>query len=322
MFPTRIFAVLGTAIAATLTPMAVLAQEPPTIVRLVVPFAAGNALDAAARALAESLAQTTKRQFIVDNKPGAGGLIGSTEVARAKPDGSVLLFTTGGHTTNAALYKKLPFDTVRDFTAITQIDASPGFLLLVRADSPYQNMAQLLQAARAKPGTIAYGSWGTGNTTHLIGELFTRSTGVNLLHVPYKGSPLTDFLGGHFELTFLGTALAMPLLQDGKVRALAISHNVRAPALPNVPTLAELGIKDVDIPAWSGLLGPSGMPPAMVQGLQRDVATAIKRPEYVERVKILGTTPVVSTPQQFSAYIASEVQRYIKQVGPLNISLD
>jgi len=315
----RTLTCLAISLAATLIPAHAFAQE---VVRLVVPFAAGNALDAAARALAENLAHTLKRQVIVDNKPGAGGVIGTAEVARAKPDGSVLLFTTGGHTTSAVLYTKLPYNVLKDFTPITQITVSPGFVLLVRADSPYQTMEQLLQAARAKPGTISYGSWGMGNTTHLLGELFDRSAGVKLVHVPYKGSPLTDFLGGHVDLTWLGTSLALPLIQEGKVRALAISHDQRAASLLDVPTLTELGIKGVDIPAWSGLLGPAGMSPALAQSLQRAVVAAVARPEYLAAVKIFNTTLVTSTPEQFAAYLDSEVRRYRAQIGPLNIQLD
>lgn len=317
----RAFLLLS-ALCAAAVPWIAAAQDSGSVVRMVVPFAAGNALDAAARALADSLHKTTGRQVIIDNKPGAGGLIGTAEVARAKPDGSVLLFTTGGHTTNAVLYTKLPYDSLRDFTPITQIDKSPGFVLLVRADSPYKSVEQLVQAAKAKPGTISYGSWGTGNTTHLIGELFNRSAGVDLLHVPYKGSPLTDFLGGHVELTFLGSSLAQPLLQEGKVRALAISSDRRAPNLPEVPTFVELGIKDVNIPAWSGLFAPRGMSPAAAAALQREVAVAVQRPEYLANMKILATTPVASTPEQFAAYVSSEIERYKKQLQPLGIRLD
>lgn len=317
----RTFFLFG-ALCAAAVPWIANAQEAAAVVRMVVPFAAGNALDSAARALADSLHKTTGRQVIVDNRPGAGGLIGTAEVARAKPDGSVLLFTTGGHTTNAVLYTKLPYDSLRDFTPITQIDKSPGFVLLVRADSPYNSVAQLIQAAKGKPGTISYGSWGTGNTTHLIGELFTRAAGIELLHVPYKGSPLTDFLGGHVELTFLGSSLAQPLLQEGKVRALAISSDQRAPGLPEVPTFVELGIKDVNIPAWSGLFAPRGMPPAAAAALQREVAAAVQRPEYLTNMKILATTPVASTPDQFAAYVGAEIERYKKQLQPLGIRLD
>ncbi|WP_208513581.1 tripartite tricarboxylate transporter substrate binding protein [Variovorax paradoxus] len=321
----RAFHRLSAALAALLLPafpLAALAADGPAVVRIVVPFGAGNPLDTSARVLAQSLSQVTQRQFIVDNKPGAGGLIGTAEVARARPDGSVLLFTTGGHTTNAVLYNKLPYDTLADFTPITQIHKADGFVLLVRADSPYKSVADVLQAARAKPGSVSYGSWGTGNTTHLVGELFSRSANVSLLHVPYKGSPLTDFLGGHVQLTFLGTSLAQPLLQEGKVRALAITNPHRVASLPEVPTLEELGIRNVDVPAWSGLLGPAGMPAAMADGLQKDLASAVKLPDYQASMKIQGVTPVISTPAQFAAYIRSEVQRYRQQLAPLHISLD
>ncbi|MET0211102.1 MAG: tripartite tricarboxylate transporter substrate binding protein [Burkholderiaceae bacterium] len=318
----KVFFVLGAAVLAVLQPAVSAADEGPPVVRIVVPFGAGNPLDSAARVLADSLSKVTKRQFIVDNKGGAGGLIGSAEVARSKPDGSVLLYTTGGHTTNAVLYRKLPYDTLRDFTPITMTHRASGFVLLVRADSPYKNIEQVLQVARSKPGTVSYGSWGTGNTTHLLGELFSRSAQVQLIHVPYKGSPLNDFLGGHVELTFLGVSLAQPLLKEGKVRALAITSDTRIADLPDVPTFIELGIGNVDVPAWSGLLGPAGMSPALALSIQKDVAEAVKLPEYQALSKMQGTIPVVSTPQEFGRYIATEVQRYKTQLAPLDIQLD
>lgn len=300
----------------------VLAADLPPVVRIVVPLPPGNSVDAIARALAENLSQVTKSKFIVDNKPGAGGLVGSAEVARANPDGSVLLFTTGGHTTNPVLHRKLPYDPLRDFTPITQVDKSDGFLLLVRADSPYQSIEQLLQAARAKPGTISFGSFGTGNPTHLVGELFSRSAGISLMHVPYKASPIPDFLGGHIELLFPGTSPAQPLLEDGKVRALATSNDVRIASLPKLPTFAELGIKNVNVPAWNGLLGPAGMQPSIVDALHKAVGEAVKRDEYKKNVQMFAVSPVVSSPKQFSNYLVTEIARFKTLLAPLNIQLD
>lgn len=298
------------------------AQDTSQPVRIILPFPPGNALDAMTRILADCLHQTNHRNYIVDNKPGAAAMIGTAEAARAKPDGSVLLLTTSGHNTNAVLYPKLPYDVSRDFTPITQLALSPGFVLLVRPDSPYHKLEDFVKAAKAKPGTISYGSWGTGNTTHLIGEFFNRAAGIALTHIPYKGSPLNDFFGGHIDVTWFSTSLALPLLQDNKARAIAITFPTRVPELPNVPTLNELGYKDVDIPAWSGVFGPAGMQPAMVQSIYTDIVAATRRPEYLANIKMTGSVIVNLPPPQFAALTQGEVVRYQRQLPPLGIKLE
>lgn len=315
---------LGWVIAGVgaLVPQWAAAQETPETVRIVLPFAAGNSLDTAARALAESLHQTTRRTYVIDNKPGAGGLIGTAEVAKSKPDGSVLLYTTGGHTTNAALYKKLPYDPIKDFTPITQISMSGGFLLLVSAGSRFKSVQEFVAAAKEKPGTINYGSFGTGNTTHLVGALFAQSANLSLVHVPYKTSPIPDLIGGHINAIFLGSSIAKAVLDDGKVRALAVSGDTRIGSLPNVPTFNELGFKGVDVPGWSGIWAPAGMSPAAALQIQREVAEAMRQPDYVARTRILESTPVASSPEDFAGYVASEITRLKKQLRTLNIELD
>lgn len=310
------------ACAAGLVALPAGAQEGPAQVRIVLPFASGNALDNAARALADSLQKVTKRTYIVDNKPGAGALIGSSEVARSKPDGSVLLYTTGGHTTNAALYKKMPFDPVKGFTPVTQISVSAGFALLVRGASPYKTVGEFIAAAKAKPGTISYGSAGIGNTTHLVGALFARSAGINLLHVPYKGSATNDLLGGFIDSTFLSASLAKEMLVDGRVRALAVSGAERVPSMPDVPTFAELGLKGVDIPAWSGIFAPAGMDAGMAEQIRQEVAEAVRQPEYIARTKLLEQKIVVTSPSDFARYVNSEISRLKQQLAPLGIEMD
>jgi tripartite-type tricarboxylate transporter receptor subunit TctC len=292
------------------------------VARIVVPFPAGNPIDAIARVLAESLRQSTGRNYIVDNKAGAGGVIGTAEVARTKPDGSTLLFTTGGHNTNAVLYSKLPFDVARDFTPITQLLVSPGFVLLTRPESRFKTLADVLAEAKAKPGTVSYASWGQGNTTHLVGELFARAAHVDLLHVPYKTSPFPDLLGGHVDLTWFGTSPSMQMIQEGKVRALATSWHQRVPELPNVPSVAEFGFKDVDIPSWGGLYGPAGMPAGLLQSIYADVVAASRRPEYLAAMKAMGATITNLPPQQFAELNAEELRRHRRDIAPLGIKLD
>lgn len=291
------------------------------VYKIVLPVGTGNQTDASARVLAEALRQVTGHSWIVDNKAGAGGTIASAEVARAKPDGHTLLMTTAGHTTAAALYSKLPYDSVKDFTPISLITRSSGFVLVVRTESPYKTARDFIEAARAKPGTISYGSFGIGNTTHVVGALFSKSAGIDLLHVPYR-SPMSDFLGGQVDSVFIGDSLVTPLIQQGKVRALAISSSKRAATLPDVPTFDELGIKNADVPAWSGLLGPAGMSPASVQMIYKSLQAAIKTNTYQANAKALGSNVVLTSPDEFAKELESQVTRFKAQLPPLGIRLD
>jgi len=196
-----------------------------------------------------------------------------------------------------------------------------GFVLAVREEAPYKTAKDFINAARSQPGKISYGSFGVGNTTHVVGALFAKGAGIDLLHVPYK-SPVTDFLGGHVDSVFIGESVVQPLLKDGKVRALAISSSKRSATLPDVPTFDELGINDADVPAWSGLLGPAGMPPATVQALHRALVQASKTPTYQANAKATMTHVVVSSPEDFAKVLDSQVKRFKAQLPPLGIRLD
>jgi tripartite-type tricarboxylate transporter receptor subunit TctC len=303
---------------------AALAQDLPPTLRIVVPFAAGGPLDNSARLLAEGIAQVAGRTVIVENKPGAAGVIAASEVARARPDGSTLLYITGGHTTTPALQAKLPFDPLGDFTPVTQLTISPGFLLLVPASSPYRSAAQLIEAAKAKPGTLSYGSAGNGNTTHLVGALFARAAQIDLIHVPYKGSApiVTDMLGGQLTMTFLGGTIGKPYIDSGRLRALAIAGDERSREFPDVPSFAELGLRGVDVPAWSGLLAPKGLPQPVLQRLHEAIQAAVKSPAYAADAARQGARVVVNPPAQFAAYMDGEIRRYKEQLAPLNIRMD
>lgn len=309
----------GAALAAALMPGAAFAQA--DVIRIVVPIGAGNPFDTGARALAEGLAKVTGKSVIVDNKPGAGGRIGTSEVARAKPDGLTLLYSTAGHATNAGLYDNLPYDPVKDFTPITIVGKSSGFVLLVQANSPFKTIQDLMAAAKAKPEQISYGSFGNGNTTHIIGAMFARAANLKLLHVPYK-SPLPDFLGGHVNMVFMGTSTAIPLIKDGRVRALAVSSEEPDPNLPGVPTFRQLGYKDVDVPAWSGMLAPRGMPDDKVQALYAQIGEAVKQQAYQDNLKLTQGKVVMSKPQDFKKQLEAEVARFKKELPELGIKGD
>lgn len=280
-------------------------------------------MDASVRLLAESLRKVSSRNYIVDNKPGAGALIGSADVAKSKPDGSTLLYTTGGHTTNAAIRSKMPYDSITDFTPITQLSASPGFVLLVGANSPYKTLNEFLAQARRQPNTLTYASAGNGNTTHIVGALFARSAHVELVHVPYKSSYVIDLASGRVDCTFLGSALAKPLIDSGQMRGLAISGSERAASLPQIPTLTEMGINGVDIPAWAGILGPRGMSDDLVNTLHANIKAAVADPAFVTGMEKFGDAKFVATPPKvFAAYLKGEIDRYKKLLPPLNISMD
>ncbi|GAA5237123.1 tripartite tricarboxylate transporter substrate binding protein [Verticiella sediminum] len=319
MFRTIASVLFRAALVAALVPGAALAQS--DLVRLIVPIGPGNPFDASARALAEGLSKVSGKNVIVENKAGAGGRIATSEVARAKPDGSVLLFTTAGHATNAGLYSNLPYDPVDDFTPIGIVSRSSGFALLVQADSPFKTIQDLIAAAKAKPDHLSYGSFGNGNTTHVIGAMFARAADIDLVHVPYK-SPVTDFLGGHVNMVFMGASTALPLIKDGRVRALAISSEQPDPDFPGVPTFRELGYQDVDVPAWSGLLAPRDMPADKAQALFEQVSEAAKQPAFQDYLKLSQAKLVLMPPQAFGQALEADVARFRKVLPELGIKGD
>ncbi|MNV21930.1 Tripartite tricarboxylate transporter family receptor [compost metagenome] len=320
----HLFFIVTASTVAVLSSPTLWAQDLPATIRIVVPYAAGGPLDMSARLLAEGIQKTTSKVVIVENKPGAAGTIGASDVARSRPDGSSLLFTTGGHTTLPALQAKMQYDAQKDFTPISQLTVSPGFVLLVPATSPYKTVKQLIDAAKAKPGVLSYGSAGTGNTTHIVGALFARAAGVEMIHVPYKGSApiVTDMLGNQITMTFLGGLIAKPYVETGRLRALAIAGDERSPEFPDVPSFSEIGLRGVDVPAWSGLLGPKGIPDALLQRIYVTVQEGAKNPAFVADAAKQGAKIVTTSPAKFASYIDSEIRRYKAQLAPLGIRVD
>jgi tripartite-type tricarboxylate transporter receptor subunit TctC len=289
--------------------------------RIVVPFGPGSGTDNTMRVFAEAFRRATGRTVIVDNKPGGGTTIGTLEVSRAKPDGSTVLYTTGGHTTNAVLMRRLPYDPVDGFTAITLLTRSQGFGLIVGGNSRFKSMDQFLAAARAEPTKINYGSSGIGNTTHVVGELFVRSTKIELTHVPYKTTPINDAIAGTIDSFFVSPSLIMQYLQTGRLRALGVSGAKRMPQLPDVPTFGEYGI-EADIPGWSGFWGPPGMPAATVEALYKSLLLAARENSFVEFTRNNGSEIVGVPPAEFRAYVVSEIERYKKVLPPLGIQIE
>lgn len=306
-------------IAGLAAPAAALAQEGG--LRIVVPFAAGSGTDNAARVFAEAVRLATGRTVMVDDKPGGGTSIGSLEVSRARPDGTTVLFTTGGHTTNAVLNRKLPYDSIDGFTPITLLTRSQGFGLMVGGESRLKTMQEFLAAAKAEPGKLTYGSSGIGNTTHVVAELFCRSAQVQLTHVPYKSTPINDAMTGTIDCFFVSPSLIMQYLKAGKLRALGVSSAQRIPLLPGVPTFGEFGI-EADIPGWSGFWGPPKMPPALVESLFQILSKGAREKSFEAYARDNGSEVVSLPPAEFSAYVVSEIERYRRVLPPLGIQVD
>lgn len=289
--------------------------------RIVVPFSAGSGTDITARVLANTITQGTGRPVIVDNKAGAGGSLGALEVARARPDGNTVLYTTGGFTTNAVLMKKLPFDSVADFTPVTRLTRSSGFALLVSDKSPYKTIDEFVAAAKAKPGNLTFGSSGVGNTTHVMGALFCKGVGVDLLHVPFKGTPSTDLIAGTVDCAFISPSVAHQQIRAGQLRALGISGTTRSPLLPEVPTFSEARLNVQDIPAWSGVWAPAKLPAPALEAMYRTLANAVQAPAFVEFARESGGEPDSQRPDAFRAYVSAEIERYRKLLPPLGIEM-
>ncbi|WP_326536018.1 Bug family tripartite tricarboxylate transporter substrate binding protein [Pseudorhodoferax sp.] len=310
---------LGALAAAALLPHRANAQGQP--LRIVVPFSAGSGTDITARMLADTITRTTGRPVVVDNRSGAGGALGAMEVARARPDGNTVLYTSGGFTTNAVLIKKLPFDAIADFTPITMLSRSSGFALLVRDKSPYRSIEEFIAAAKAQPGQLSFGSSGIGNTTHVMGVLFCKGVGIDLLHVPFKGTPNNDLIAGTVDSAFLSPSVAAQQIRAGQLRALGISGVARSSMLPDTRTFTELGLKVQDIPGWSGVWGPARMEPDMVHALHELLTKATATPEMLKYTRDNGGEPAHMPPDAFKAYVAGEIERYRKLLPPLGIEI-
>jgi tripartite-type tricarboxylate transporter receptor subunit TctC len=289
--------------------------------RIVVPFGAGSGTDNTMRVFAEAYRIANGRTVIIDDKPGGGTTIGSLEVSRAKPDGNTLLYTTGGHTTNAVLMRKLPYDPMTGFTPITLMTRSQGFGLIVPGTSRFKTMDEFLAAARAEPGKINYGSSGIGNTTHVVGELFCRSARVQLTHVPYKTTPINDAIAGTIDSFFVSPSLIMQYLQTGRLRMLGISSAKRMKQMPDVPTFGEYGI-EADIPGWSGFWGPPRLPADVVDTLYKNLLKAAHEKSFETFTTDNGGEIVGLPPAEFASYVASEIERYRKVLPPLGIQID
>jgi tripartite-type tricarboxylate transporter receptor subunit TctC len=303
-------AVLITAVTGT-----VQAQTYPTRpVRMIVPYPAGGSIDLAGRRLAEALATELGQPVVVDNRAGANGVIGTEAVAHAAPDGHTILFTTlAAHAGNPALRKELPYDSVKDFAPVTVVNSIP-LVLVVHPSSPAKSVADLVKLAKEQPGKITYASFGTGGMAHLAGVQLALMGGIDIVHVPYKGGApaLADVLGGHVYCFFSGLNSALPHINSGKLRALAVSGTTRARVLPDVPTVSETpGFKDYEASVSPAVWAPAKTPPEIVARLQRAIAKVIKQPEYRQKLEKDGEgDPIGSTPEEAAAMVQRDLARF------------
>jgi tripartite-type tricarboxylate transporter receptor subunit TctC len=292
-------------------------------VTLVVPFPAGGTTDVLARALADRLSPALGQTVVVESKPGAGATLGADVVAKAKPDGYTLLVGAVHHTIASSVYKKLPYDFQKDFQPLTVIALVPN-VLVVNASLPAKNVAELVALGKTAKPELSYGSNGNGTAQHLIGTQFENLTGVKLLHVPYKGSgPLTtDLLGGQVTMSFDTITPVLPHIKAGKLRALAVTTGKRSSALPDVPTLAESGLKGFDTGTWFGVLAPAATPKEVTARLSTEMIKIIQSPEFRKRMEEIGAEPIGNTPEQMAQQIKDDTERFGKLVRQANVVIE
>lgn len=280
-------------------------------ITLVAPFPPGGTTDVLARSIAQEMSKSIGQQVIVENRAGASGMIGAGYVAKATPDGyTILLSTPGPITTNKYLYTKMIYNPDTDLTPVTQIGTVPQ-LLVVHPSVPAKSVKELIALARSQPGKLNYGSVGNGSTLHLAGEMFNVAAGTEILHVPYKGSApaLTDLLGGQIQIMFDVIVSAMPLVKDGRLRALAVTSANRSKSAPDIPTIAESGLPGYNIVTWYGLMAPAKTPPEIVEFLNKETVKALKTETVQERLTSLGADLVASSPKEFAAYLKKESEQ-------------
>jgi len=281
---------------------------PNRAIRFVVPFTAGSATDIIARAVGDAMSATLGQPVVIDNRPGAGGSIGANMVAKAPADGYTLLVHSAGHAVNPAIYAKLPFDTVADFTGITPLATLPN-VVVVAPSKGYNSMKDIVAAAKARPGALNFGSAGSGSATHINAEKFRAVAGYEAVHVPYKGTPeaLTETVAGRLDYFFAPIVSALPLVRDGKLKALAVGSARRSELLPDVPTTVEAGYKGSDFNFWIGLIAPAGTPREIIDKLHDAAVKAAESTQTRARLYALGASPFTMKPAEFDAYIKQEI---------------
>lgn len=312
----RIIAV--TLMTAASTPA--FAQDYPTrAIRLIVPLTPGSGADIAGRIIAKSMSEAWHQPVVVENRPGAGGLIGTQVVTKSDADGYTLLVQSASHAANSAIYKSLPYDPLKDLIDVARLGVTP-YVMVTAPNGPYKSLKALIDAAKANPGNIPFASAGVGSSTHLAAEYVVDLAGIKMLHVPYRGSPeaIQDTIAGRTAFYMAPINTAVGLVNEGRLAALGLSSRRRAEVMPNVVPLAEQGFPDYDVSLWFGMWAPAGTPATVVQKLNAQVASALGNAEVVEQFGKLGISPLSMSPQEFARFVRSEMsiyQRIVKQAG-------
>ena len=315
MIHSRFMRVALAAFIGTCTAVVQAQEYPVKPIRIIVPFGAGSATDALARTIGPKMTELWGQPVIVENRPGAGSVVGTAIAAKAPPDGYTLLVVSASHAINATLYSKLPFDPVKDFSGITPLALIPN-ILIVHPSLPAKNVKELIALAKAKPGTFNYTSAGIGSNSHLNGELFRSTAGINIVHVPFKGfaEAITEIIAGRLEMTFAPAILAAPHIKAGKVRALAVGSSRRSSAFPQLPTMVEAGVRDCVFDGWFGLLTVAGTPKPVIDKLNTTVIKILSVPDVAAQLQNQGADPMPMKPDEYDRYIRSEVVKLGKIV--------
>ncbi|HEY3077614.1 MAG TPA: tripartite tricarboxylate transporter substrate binding protein [Burkholderiales bacterium] len=309
------------AVAAAALAFSVQAQEYPTkTIRLIIPLTPGSGADIAGRIIGQRLNEHWKQPVIVENRPGAGGQIGTAAVVKAEPDGHTLLVQSSSHSANPAIYKSLPYDPLKDLADVAILGKTP-YVMVTAANGPYKNLKALIEAAKAKPGEIPFASAGVGTSTHLAAEYLIALAGLKMIHVPFKGSPdaMQDVLGGRSSFYMAPINAGMSLVKEGKLTGLGVSTRARAEVLPEVPTIAEQGLYDYDVTLWFGMWAPAGTPVPVVQKLNTAINAIVLEPIVKEQFAKLGIQPAPMKTEDFAKFVRSEMEVYKKIVQHAHI---
>ena len=300
------------------------ASYPSQPIKLIVPFPPAGGTDTVARLLVEKITTGSGWTFVVDNRPGAGGNIGLDAVAKSKPDGYTIgMGQTANLAINPTLYPKMPYNALADFVPVALVAGQP-LVLVVKAESPYKNLAEMVAAAKAKPGALSMASAGSGTVGHLAGELFAQRAGVKLLHVPYKGAApaATDLMGGQVNIFFATPQTAIPLVKGGKLRALAVTSAKRVPVLPDVPTVDESGYKGFEATDWKALVAPAGTPSDVVKRLNAAAEKALSQPDTLSKLLAEGSVPLGGSPERFAQFLKAENGRWGDAIRKAGVKLE
>ena len=315
---------LALCLALSLAVDAAAQPYPAKPIRLIVPFPPGGSADILARAIGQKAGEGLGQSVVVENRPGAGTAIGAEALAKSAPDGyAIMIGTVSSHAINPALNPKMPFDPVKDFAPISLVATIP-FAMIVHPSMPAKSVQEFVALARAKPGTLNYSSAGSGTSNHLAGELLKSMTGIDIVHVPYKGSApaLNDLISGQVALMFDLVLTAAPHVKSGAVRGLAVTGAQRSSVLPDLPTVAESGIPGYEVSAWFGIFAPAGVPQPVVQRLNAEFVKALQQPDLRQRLAGQGAEPLTSSPEEFAAYLRSEIDKWAGVVKTAGMKVD